>query len=114
MTFPMPLTTLCWFWSKSPEWWVAFGTILLAVMTFVLALVTVFFDLVKVLLAKTQLEGGVETTMSREESVAKRSRCLLVQGPKKNGAGGDLQKFGDCVLTPADAPKLWKSAEACR
>ena len=62
------------------------------------------FDLVKVLLAKTQLEGGVEATMSREESVAKRSRCLLVQGRGRMVAGADLQKFGDCVLTPADAP----------
>ena len=62
------------------------------------------FDLVEVLLAKIQLEGGIEATMPREKSVAKRSRCLLVQGRGRMVAGADLQKFGDCVLTPADAP----------
>jgi hypothetical protein len=38
------LKCLCWVWSKSPEWWVAFGTILLALITFLLAVVTVFQD----------------------------------------------------------------------
>jgi len=44
MTFPNASHYPWWFWSKSSEWWIAFGTILLAVMTFVLALVTVFPD----------------------------------------------------------------------
>ncbi len=44
-----------------------------------------------------------------------RRRAAKASSRRKDGAGGDLQKFGDCVQTPAGAPpKLWESAEACR
>jgi hypothetical protein len=38
---------MCWFADKSPEWWAAFGTILAAVFTCVLAAVTVFQEDIK-------------------------------------------------------------------
>ncbi len=52
---------MCWLCSKSPEWWVAFGTIVLAAMTFLLAIVTVFQDSLRAIYFRPRLRLKVES-----------------------------------------------------